>query len=157
MRIGVALRELHGSETALAGELLRLADRHAKEQEIYHVAQDLVRWSRDHVREIAAVGPRYGLELEEPDLKNPEPPTEEAGELPGDGSDPDLLLLADLRRLYRMAAGVSLDWDLLGQGAQVVADAELLALTKRCHPQSLRQMKWADAMLKTVSPQILAG
>ncbi|WP_179810128.1 hypothetical protein [Nocardiopsis sinuspersici] len=157
MKIGVALHELYDSESALAGELLRVADRHAKEQEIHHVAQDLVRWSREHVREIVAAGPRYGLELGNPDLENPEPPTEEAGEIPGEDSGPELLLLADLRRLYRMAAGVSLDWDLLGQGAQVVADPDLLALTKRCHPQSLRQMKWADAMLKTVSPQILAS
>ncbi|ASU60953.1 hypothetical protein [Nocardiopsis dassonvillei] len=156
MRITVALRELHDAESALAGELLRIAERHEEEQEIHHVARDLVRWSRDHVREIAEAGARYGLDLGEPEPENPDPPTEEAGELPGDDSDPDLLLLADLRRLYRMAAGVSLDWDLLGQGAQVTADAELLALTKRCHPQSLRQMSWADAMLKTVSPQILA-
>lgn len=157
MRIGVALRELHGSESALAGELLRVADRHADEHEVRHVSKDLARWSQEHVRELATAGFHYGLELEASGVENEEPPTEEAGEMPGDGSDPDLLLLADLRRLHRMAAGVSLDWDLLGQGAQAVSDPELLALTKRCHPQSLRQMTWADAMLKTVSPQILAG
>jgi len=33
----------------------------------------------------------------------------------------------------------------------------LLALTKRCHPQSLRQMRWANAMLKVLSPQILGA
>ena len=157
MRIGVALRELHGSESALEAELLRVAERHAREHEIHHVATDLAAWSGEHVRELVGAGSRYGLDLGESAARDPEPPTEEAGELPGDDSDSDMLLLADLRRLYRMAAGVSLDWDLLGQGAQVTADTELLALTERCHPRSLRQMKWADAMLRTVSPQILAG
>ena len=68
-----------------------------------------------------------------------------------------LLLLADLRRLHRVAAGVSLDWELLGQGAQAAKDSELLALTKQCHPQSLRQMRWANAILKVLSPQVLAS
>ncbi|XVS61012.1 hypothetical protein ACQPYE_22170 [Actinosynnema sp. CA-299493] len=55
------------------------------------------------------------------------------------------------------AAGVSLDWELLAQGAQAVRDTELLTLAQRCHPQTLRQMRWANAMLKTLSPQVLAG
>jgi hypothetical protein len=62
-----------------------------------------------------------------------------------------------LRRLHVTAAGVSVDWELLGQAAQATKDSELLALTQRCHPQTLRQMRWANAMLKTLSPQILAG
>ncbi|WP_150241813.1 hypothetical protein [Nocardiopsis quinghaiensis] len=157
MKIHLALHELYGSESALADELLRMADQHADEHEVRHVSMDLARWSREHVRELAAAGERYGLNLGDSEVDAPEPLPEEAGALSGDSSDPELLLLADLRRLHRMAAGVSLDWDLLGQGAQVVADTELLALTKRCHPRSLRQMTWADAMLKTVSPQILSS
>ena len=54
-------------------------------------------------------------------------------------------------------AGVSLDWELLAQGAQAIKDDELLALSKQCHPQTLRQMRWANAMLKELSPQALAG
>jgi len=63
----------------------------------------------------------------------------------------------DLRRLHRLAAGVSVDWELLGQGAQAVKDDKLLDLTKRCHPQALRQMRWANAVLKELSPQALAN
>jgi hypothetical protein len=37
---------------------------------------------------------------------------------------------------------VSVDWKLLGQAAQATKDSELLALTQRCHPQTLRQMRW---------------
>jgi hypothetical protein len=66
-------------------------------------------------------------------------------------------LLADLRHLHRVAAWISLDWELLAQGAQAAKDAELLALAKRCHPESLRQMRWANAMLKVLSPQVLVS
>lgn len=155
MRIGKALRELHGSESALAVELLRVVDRHPKEHEVRHVAGDLAVWSQEHVREVAAVASRYGVAPA--DLECPEPPEEEVRELPGEGSDADMSLLADLRRLYRMSAGVALDWDLLGQGAQVIADAELLAITERCRSRSVRQMHWARGMLKTLSPQTLAS
>jgi hypothetical protein len=70
---------------------------------------------------------------------------------------PGVLLLADLRALHRMAAGVSLDWELLAQGAQAVKEGELVELTRRCHPETLLQLKWTNAMLKTLSPQVLAS
>jgi hypothetical protein len=164
VKLDLALRELHRSENSLAADLLKVADRHKVDHEIYHVARDLARWSEQHVHELAEIGQRYGLKL------NDDPPEEaqedsgllatlrnKASELVGHRPEPGLLLLADLRHLYRVAAGVSLDWELLGQGAQAAKDSELLALTKRCHPQSLRQMRWANAMLKVLSPQILAS
>jgi hypothetical protein len=42
-------------------------------------------------------------------------------------------------------------------GSTSPKDSELLALTKRCHPQSLRQMRWANVMLKVLAPQVLAS
>jgi hypothetical protein len=53
---------------------------------------------------------------------------------------PGLLLLADLRRLHRTAAGCP-GLELLGQGAQAARDTELLSLTKRCHLETLRQTR----------------
>ncbi|MBF6435379.1 hypothetical protein [Nocardia cyriacigeorgica] len=35
--------------------------------------------------------------------------------------------------------------------------SDLLELAQDCHPQTLRQLRWANAMLKVLSPQILAG
>jgi len=71
----------------------------------------------------------------------------------GTDPSPGLLLLADLRRTHRLAAGVSLDWELLAQGAQAAKDSELLSLASCCHPETLRQMRWANAMLKELSPR----
>ncbi len=160
MKLDLALRELHRAENSLAVDLLKVADRHKVDHEIYHVARDLARWSQQHVHELAEIGPRYGLHLKDDSEQNSgllATARNKASELVGHRPEPALLLLADLRHLYRTAAGVSLDWELLAQGAQAVKDAELLALTKRCHPQSLRQMRWANAMLKVLSPQVLAS
>lgn len=68
------------------------------------------------------------------------------------GTDPPALLCVDPRpTLVAQHATVHLA-PLPG-----TKDDELLELTKRCHPQTLRQMRWANAMLKELSPQALSG
>jgi hypothetical protein len=160
VKLHLALRELHRSESSLAADLLTVADRHKADHEIYHVARDLARWSQQHVHELVEIGPHYGLHLKDDPEQHSEllaTVRDKASELIGRRPEPGLLLLADLRHLYRVAAGVSLDWELLGQGAQAAKDAKLLGLTKRCHPQSLRQMRWTNAMLKVHSPQVFVS
>jgi hypothetical protein len=162
MRIGRALREVHRSEAGLADELRRMAREYREEHEIHHVAQDLARWSDEHVRALAAAAARHGedadggADAEGAPGPGPFGAGREARGLLAADSDPGLNLLADLRRLYLGAAGASVDWELLGQGAQAVKDADLLEVCQRCHPQTLRQMSWANAMLKVLSPQVWA-
>jgi hypothetical protein len=160
VKLDLALRELHRSENNLTADLWKVSDRHKVDHEIYYVARDLARWSQQHVHELAEIGQRYGLKLKddsEEDSGLLATVRSKASELVGRRPETGLLLLADLRHLHRVAASVSLDWELLGQGAQAAKDSELLTLTKRCHPQSLRQMRWANAMLKVLSPQVLAS
>ena len=160
MKIDLALRELHRAEKSVLRDLLRLSDRHHAEHEVHHVARDLARWSRDHVRAIADAGTRYGLRLDAdpPDTAGLLAPVRaKLSDMTGRLAGPGVVLLADLRRLHRKVAGVSLDWELVAQGAQAVADADLLAVTQTCHPQTLRQLTWTNAMLKILSPQVLAS
>ena len=135
-----------------------MSDQQKVDHEVFHVARDLAGWSQQHVRELARVGRDYGLDLD------PEPGREpglvaaakqKAAELAGRHHEPALLLLADLRRIHRMAAGVSLDWEVLAQTAQAMKDRELLALTQDCHPQTLRQLRWANAKLKESAAQVM--
>lgn len=160
MKLNLALRELHRSEAALAKDLCKVSDRHKAEHEVHYVARDLAKWSADHVRELATAARRYGVEL---DHEAPQSSGALASirtvvsELAASRPEPGLLLLADLRGLHRKAAGVSLDWELLAQGAQAAKDTDLVELTQRCHPQTLRQLKWTNALLKTLSPQIIAS
>jgi len=157
-KVGASIEELHRSENNLAGALLNLSDEQKIDHEIFYVARDIARWSQQHVRRLAEVGKGYGLDLD------PEPEDEstllarlkqKGVELSGRFHEPGLLLLADLRHLHRMAAGVSLDWEVLAQTAQAMRDRELLALAQDCHPQTLRQMRWADAKVKETAAQIM--
>lgn len=159
MKIGLMLRELHRSESDLAFRLRQLSERHKAEHEIYHLAQDLAAWSQSHVREIAGVAARFGESL---DAETRGPGfgarlREKGSELVGSRPEPALLLLVDLREIYTMASGVSADWEMLAQAAQGTKDAELLAVTERCHPETLRQVRWANAQLKESSTQILVS
>lgn len=130
MKLKLAIRELHRSERKLAHEFNVVAARHPSDQDIYHLARDMSRWSHNHVSELAQHGRHYGLGL------SADPRT---GAITGSlqsrisgllrhRPEPGLALLADLRRIHRLSAGVSLDWELLAQGAQAARDSELLSL-----------------------------
>jgi hypothetical protein len=157
-KVGAAIQELHRSENDLAGELLNVSDKHKVDHEIFYVARDIAHWSQQHVRRLAEVGRGYGLELD------PEPEDEarllgrlkqKGAELTGRFHEPSMLLLADLRHVHRTAAGVSLDWEVLAQTAQAMQDTDLLAVAEDCHPQTLRQMRWANAKVKETAAQTM--
>lgn len=158
MKMDLVLQELHRRENDLAQKLLHASERHKVDHDVYHLGRDLAGWSQRHVRDIAEAGRDFGLDLDpEPDQEHalPQKLREKSSELFGRRSEPGLLLLVDLRELYTKAAGLSVDWELLAQAAQGVRNRELLALTERCHPETLRQMKWANAKLKESATQIL--
>ena len=157
-KVAAAIEELHRVEDDLAGELLGLSDRHQVDHEVFHVARDIARWSQEHVRRLSATGVAYGLDLD------PDPQDEatllarlkqRASELTGRFHEPGLLLLADLRHLHRTAAGASLDWEILAQTAQSMKDTDLLEVAQQCHPETLRQMRWANAKVKETAAQVL--
>jgi hypothetical protein len=157
-KVGAAIEELHRSEDDLVGTLLDLSDRQRTDHEIFHVARDIARWSQEHVRGLARVGRQYGLDLD------PEPTHESSvaarvkqkgAELVGRRHEPGLLLLADLRHLHKTAAGVSLDWEVLAQTAQAMQDEGLLALCEDAHPQTVRQVRWAEAKVKETAAQVM--
>ena len=160
MKLGLAIEELHRSENELYTVLLAMSDRHKVDHEVFHVCRDMAGWSTKHVAELAQAGREFGLELDPEAKGSPsllEALQQKASELTGRRSAPGLLLLADLRHLYREASGTSLDWELLAQGAQGAKNKELLDLAERCHPQTLRVSRWANGKLKETSPQVLAS
>ncbi|CAL9353391.1 hypothetical protein [Streptomyces sp. enrichment culture] len=159
--VNLTLRTLHRGERRLAHELVTVAERHTTEHEVHHVATDLARWSREHVRRLAQTAAERGVRLGEA----PEPSSdgvfatlrEKASEAVVHRPEPGLLLLRDLRELHVAAAENSLHWEMLAQAAQASRDSGLLALASSCHPQTLRQMRWTNTMIKNLSPQILTS
>ena len=160
MKLDMAIEELHRSENELHTVLLAMSDRHRVDHEVFHVTRDMARWSRQHVAELAEAGREFGLDLD-PEAREDagllETLRQKASELTGRRPEPGILLLADLRHLYRESSGTSLDWELLAQGAQGAKRKDLLDLAERCHPQTLRVSRWAESKLKESSPQVLAS
>ncbi|MGC0337875.1 hypothetical protein [Streptomyces sp. SLBN-8D4] len=159
--ITLTLRVLHRSEKHLARDLVTVAERHRIEHEIHHVATDLAVWSREHVQRLADTGQHYGVKLGEPPDSSDSGVLatlrEKAAEAMGHRPEPGLLLLRDLRELHLGATENSLYWEMLAQAAQASKDERLLALASSCHPQTLRQMRWSNTMIKNISPQILTS
>ncbi|WP_063010761.1 hypothetical protein [Nocardia kruczakiae] len=153
------LAEIHGSDTHLGTLLIRTADRHRTDHEVHHVCRDLLVWTDEHRRKLAHTGERRGLHLDASPL-SVAGPVESArrtlGALVGRRHAPALLLLRDLRTLHSHAAVVSVNWEILAQAAQAARDGELLDLASDCHPETLRQMRWANAKIKETAPQAVA-
>ncbi|GAB6939102.1 hypothetical protein ACQP60_11955 [Isoptericola variabilis] len=176
MRIGTALRDLERSERGLARGLEHLAARHPAEHEVFHVGRDVASWSRVHAVDVAAAARRYedapegdgpgeglgrelgaalGGALDDPlgDATAAEAVVGDPADVPTDA----LQLLRDLRQVAMHAYGVSTEWEMVAQAAQAVRDPDLLALCQRCHPGTLRQLRWANATIKVLSAQALTS
>ncbi|MER7702527.1 hypothetical protein ABTX81_06490 [Kitasatospora sp. NPDC097605] len=159
--VAITLRALYDGERRLEHDLLAAAERHRADHEVHHVATDVARWSHEHARRLAHAAPRYGLDL--PGAEDDAAPgrwealwertAEALGRRPGSG----LLLLHDLRHLHLAATENSLRWEELAQVAQATGDTRLLHLATSCHPQTLRQLRWTNAVLKTLSPHLLSS
>ncbi|GAA3480018.1 hypothetical protein [Streptomyces yanii] len=158
--IQITLRTLHRGERHMAEELVTVSDRHRPEHEVFHIATDIAAWSREHVRLLAETAADHGLYLTGP----PDASSEgvlgalrlKASEVVGGHPEPGLLLLRDLRDLHLAATHNSLHWEMLAQAAQATKDTGLLGLASSCHPQTLRQMRWTNTMIKALSPQLLS-
>jgi len=162
MKIGIVLREAHAAEQALAGELLRVGERHKTDHDVFHLTRTLHAWCERHVERLTMHAARYDVDLDgEVDSEPHEGPLararEKGSELLGRRPEPGLLLLRDLRDLHLAAARTSLAWTVLGQGAQAVADTELLEAVSASHPETIRIMKWTVQKVKEASPQILSA
>lgn len=154
--IDLALRTLHRAECRLADDLTALADRHRAEHEVHHVATDLARWSREHVRRLADAAGSGGPPDEPADGLFAPPVAREREETDRQAA-PGLVLLRDLRDVHLTATQTSLHWEMLAQGAQASRNAALLELASSCHPRTLRQMRWTNTMIRTLSPQVLTS
>lgn len=158
--IEYALTQVHRSENQTHEHLLRMAETHAAEHEIHHVALDIAVWSGENVRLLADAARDNGIDLDdEADVPNrlAQFARGVTATLTGRRAETGLLLLNDLRELYLRASDSSIHWDMLAQIAQAKRNTGILDVVERCHPQTLRQIRWANTMLKTQTPQVLSS
>jgi hypothetical protein len=161
VKIGLALEQVHSAEVELADQLTLVGERHKADHDIYHLTSSLAAKAATRIEQLAAHGARFDVRLDpKADVRRGGPldlAREKASELLGRRPEAGLMLLADLRELHLAATRASIDWVALGQGAQAVRDADLLALVDGCQPQVEKVTKWSLTRIKTAAPQVLAG
>lgn len=157
--IAGVLADLHTGERHLATELIDLGQRHRAEQDVFHITKDLAAWSEEHVSRLAQALNDHGEEVPADPARTGLVPALRlwASEHATGDNDSGLLLLQDLELIYLAASFNSLCWELLAQGAQALKDRRLLALSSACHPETLRQLRWANTKLKESAPQALSS
>ncbi|MBW8801273.1 MAG: hypothetical protein JF597_49330 [Streptomyces sp.] len=160
MRTGLeyALRRVHSAEQELTEDLLHIADKHRSEHEIHHVCLDVARWSQENLAALAEVAANYDVHLDA-EVTDPGPLRHALDALAAKtpGRPASIALLEDLRDLFLVASETSLAWEMLAQHAQARRERDLLELVTAAHPQTLRQLRWVNTMIKTLSPQALAS
>jgi hypothetical protein len=101
MKIGLMIAQLADSEQELADELIRVGERHAADQDVFHLTKTLAKIEQGHIDALAPHAERYEIELERTVVEG-------GTRLSGPRPEPGLLLLRDLRGLHLLAAGASL-------------------------------------------------
>jgi len=165
MKLGMAIEEVAHAERELADRLLAVGQRHRTDHDVYHLTRTLAKMERGHLDALARHAGRYGASIDR-DANGSgragpggliETAREKSAELLGRRPEPALLLLRDLRELHLLAAGASLDWVALAQGAQAAKDTDLLATVSECHNETLRTLKWTTYRVKEAAPQALTS
>ncbi|MGO4604320.1 hypothetical protein [Terrabacter sp. 2YAF2] len=158
MRIGTVLKDLHHDENELRRALLRVADEHRADHEVYYVGRDLADWSARHVREIAAIASEFDQDLD-PSPDGAPSVVDQArrwmSERSARSSEMELVMVRDLREIYLRASSVLTDWEMIGQAAQAIVHDDLLALATKCQAETKRQATWANSKIKESSTQAL--
>lgn len=162
MKLELAIKQVADSEAELADQLEKIGDRHRKDHDVFHLTAALARMSRVRLERLQQAAARYGASV----AGNGDGSAregllsavrEKTSELVGTRPQAGLLLLRDLRKLHLLAAEASINWTILGQGAQAAKDAELLELVGDCHSEELRALKWTTTQIKVASPQALSS
>jgi hypothetical protein len=161
MKIDLAIRNVANSEAELAKALLEVGERHRVDHDVFHISQTLASKSRESLHSLRPDAERYGVQIDNQD-RSPSHSLgaslrEKGAELLGSRPEAAILLLNDLRHLHLLAAAASIDWTVLGQGAQALRDEQLLATVSEHHPYALKTLNWTTTKLKEMSPQLLTS
>jgi hypothetical protein len=163
VKLALAIREVRDAERTLAQQLNALGERHKADHDVFHLTETLQRISHANLEQLAPHGERYGIDVDPRSAPTEhgsgivEKAREKTAELIGRRPEPGLLLVRDLRTLHLLYAEASINYVILGQGAQAARDRELLDAVSSCHEQTLRGMKWTVTRIKTAAPQVLTS
>jgi hypothetical protein len=148
MQLAHYLGLLEAAQERLAGAFREVGGGHADEADVFHLCQRLAAQCDAHAAQLAPFGRRYGERADD----EPERLHSAIFQGPRQGG---LGLLRDLQDLYLMAAECDITWTVVGQAAQGVRDAELMAVVQSCERETAMQRKWIRSRMKEAAPQAL--
>lgn len=154
MKVGLAVAMVVDDEETILAELRRAGERHAADHDVLHMSHTLAALHRGNLERLAPFADGEPDEHGDGLLGRAR---EAASRLASRREETGLLLLRDLRALHLLYAEASIDYVLLGQGAQAARDAALLDACSRNHTQTLRGLRWTVTRLKAAAPQVLSG
>jgi hypothetical protein len=159
-KIGALFEELHDAETALHDQLRVVGERHAADHDIWHMCHQLAEQSAARAEQVRQIAPKFQTVIDAPSdneslhavaatLRH------KASEMLGRQPEGGLLLLRDLRALFRDGQEVNVLWLIVGQVSQTIRDDDLLDVVTPVHKQVLTQIKWLKTHIKELAPQAL--
>jgi hypothetical protein len=161
VKLHLAIQQAQDAECDLFDELTTVAERHAADSDVYHVAKTLAARCTSQLELLLLPAPRYGAverSIEKPTEQRPdvlERARQLASEMLGKHEVAGMVLFEDLRGLYVSAHRAELAWVVLEQGAKAARDAELLAAARKGRGEAERRWKWIRTKVKEASPQLL--
>lgn len=160
MKVGVALEKLQASVEDLAKELRAVAERHAAQQDVYHMGHTLSRRVEELGLTLDPYLKAYGQDAYDgPDGEAIRAFAEKVrrtmSTLSGRSAKTGVLLLRDLRELFVDAAGCEIDWTIVRQGAYAARDQALVDVATVGMEEIRRVMKWLTTRIEEASPQVL--
>jgi hypothetical protein len=160
MKLGAVIEHLRRSADDLADEIRAVGERHAAQQDVYHMSHTLsarieaLATSLDPFMEAYGQGSSDGGGGES--IKAfAEKVRRTTSTLTARSSKTGLVLLKDLRELFAEASTAEIDWTIVRQGAMAARDDALVRLATVGLEETGRVLRWLKTRIKEASPQIL--
>lgn len=129
MKLDKAINDVQDAEADLARQLRVVGERHAVEQDLYHLSHTLARQRADHLERLAPFAQHYGASQGTAEPESPpllKAVRHKSSELLGRFELSGMLLPRDLRNLYLTAQHAEIAWTILIQTALAARDRELI-------------------------------
>jgi hypothetical protein len=161
-KLGQYIEKLHEALIDLAGEYRKVGERHAVEQDLFHLCHALAVQCDGQANALAPHAQRHAGDVDEDEGDSPRESLLSGlrrmtatltGRLPISG----LLLLRDLRQLHLSIEEAAMLWLIVGQSAQAARDRELLVLVEQSREEITHQLMWVTTRIKETAPQVLAA
>ena len=158
MKLGEAIEDVEAAETSLANELLKIAERHAAEQDVYHVCHTLAKRCDEQLALLTPHRKRYGAHVSQR-VGEPAAGVERVRRMSSEllaGQQPSgALLLRDLKELAGVVQHAELEWVVLLQAAKAARDQQLKTAAEEGREHAEARGKWVRTRIQELAPQVL--